>query len=108
MKPTMRPFEPKVLTLDDVLNEHDKEVNKEKVGTTIDKIMVVIGGSATLYFYPNNIYLHFLRSKADRIEKDDLERKHYFGGKYYKFAKVEEYEKDNNIWVKIVMKEVAN
>lgn len=108
MKPTMSPIEPKVLTLDDVLNEHDKEVNKEKVGTTIDKIMVVIGGSATLYFYPNNIYLHFLRSKADRIEKDDLERKHYFGGKYYKFAKVEEYEKDNNIWVKIVMKEVAN
>lgn len=98
----------KVLTLNDVLNAHDKEVNKEKVGTTVDKLMVVLGGSATLYFYPNNIYLHFLRSKANRIEKDELERKHYFGGKYYLFTKVEEYEKDNNTWVKIVMKEVAN
>lgn len=98
----------KVLTLNDVLNENGKEVNKEKVGTTVDKIMVVLGGSATLYFYPNNIYLHFLRSKANRIEKDELERKHYFGGKYYLFTKVEEYEKDNNMWVKIVMKEVSN
>lgn len=93
-------------TLLDLLNNTSD--SRSKKGLTIDKLMIKIGASATLFYYPNNIYVHLLRTKADKIDESEMKKQHYFGGKYYEIVKVEEFIKDFNPMVKLVFKEIED